>query len=61
MAIASQKVGVDALVPIDPVALSPRLYQRDAIHLNFDDAVRFTYALAVDLSKTVMDVANRLS
>ncbi|PYT29134.1 MAG: hypothetical protein DMG57_12625 [Acidobacteria bacterium] len=61
MAIASQKVGVNALVPIDPMALSPRFYQRDAIHLNFDGAVRFTSALAVDLSKTVMDVANRLS
>jgi hypothetical protein len=53
MAIASQKIGVKALVPIDPMALAPRFYQTDAIHLNSDGAVRFTSALAVHLSKTI--------
>jgi hypothetical protein len=52
MAIASQKVGVEALVPIDPMALSARFYQPDAVHLNPEGAGRFTSALAVELSKT---------
>ena len=60
MAIASQKIGVKALVPIDPMALSSRFYQTDAIHLNVDGAVCFTSALAGDLSKTIMDVTNPL-
>jgi hypothetical protein len=54
MASASQKVGVEALVPIDPMALSARFYQPDAVHLNSEGAVRFTSALAVDLPKTIV-------
>jgi hypothetical protein len=53
MAIASQKVGVEALVPIDPRALSAKFYQRDAIHLNSEGAVRFTSAVASDLPNIV--------
>jgi hypothetical protein len=54
MAMASEKVGVQALVPIDPRALSARFYQPDAIHLNSEGAVRFTSALASDLPKVVL-------
>jgi len=61
MAIASEKVGVKALVPIDPAALAPRFYQSDAIHLNPDGAVRFTSALADDLPKTIAAVTNHPS
>ncbi len=53
MAIASQKVGVEALVPIDPSALSAKFYQRDAIHLNSEGAARFTSAVANDLPNVV--------
>jgi hypothetical protein len=53
MAIASQKVGVEALIPIDPRALSARFYQSDAIHLNSEGAVRFTSAVASDLPNIV--------
>ncbi len=54
MAVASQKVGVEALVPVDPMALSARFYQSDAVHLNSDGAVRFTSALATDLPKKIV-------
>ncbi len=49
MAIASQKVGVQTFVPIDPGALSSRFYQPDALHLNSEGAALFTSALATDL------------
>src|SRR6266849_4678968 len=49
MAIASQKVGVDSLVPIDPATLSERFYQPDELHLNSEGAALFTSALATYL------------
>jgi lysophospholipase L1-like esterase len=54
MAIASVKVGVKALVPIEPRALSATYYQADGIHLNSEGAVRFTSALASDLPKIMV-------
>ena len=51
MALAAQKAGVDALVPIDPTVLPASFYQRDHVHLNPEGAVRFTSALADDLSR----------
>jgi hypothetical protein len=54
MAMASQKVGVKALVPIDPMVLSASFYQADAIHLNSKGAARFTSALANALPKVVV-------
>jgi hypothetical protein len=53
MAMASEQVGVKALVPIDPAALAPGSYKADAIHLNPNGAVRFTSALAVDLLEVI--------
>jgi len=49
MAIASQKAGVDSLVPIDPATLSERFYQPDELHLNSEGAALFTSALATYL------------
>ncbi len=49
MTIASQKAGVDALVPIDPTSLSAKYYQPDEIHLNSEGAALFTVALATFL------------
>ena len=49
MAIASRKVGVDSLVPIDPATLSERFYQPDELHLNSEGAALFTSALATYL------------
>ena len=49
MAIASEKVGVASLVPIDPATLSERSYHPDAIHLNSEGAALFTSALATYL------------
>jgi hypothetical protein len=46
MTIASQKAGVNALVPIDPTALSAEFYQPDELHLNSAGAALFTTALA---------------
>jgi len=51
MAIASQKAGVQTIVPIDPGALSARFYQPDALHLNSEGAALFTSALATDLTR----------
>jgi len=51
MAIASQKAGVQTIVPIDPGALSARFYQPDALHLNSEGAALFTSALATDLAR----------
>ena len=49
MAIASQKVGVNSLVPIDPATLSEKFYQPDELHLNSEGAALFTSALATYL------------
>ncbi|PYU82086.1 MAG: hypothetical protein DMG50_13215 [Acidobacteria bacterium] len=49
MAIASEKAGVDSLVPIDPATLSERFYQPDELHLNSEGAALFTSALATYL------------
>jgi hypothetical protein len=59
MAIASQKAGVEAIVPIEPTMLPARFYQPDYIHLNPQGAVRFTSALAAELPKTIVVVTNR--
>jgi len=53
MAIASQKVGVDSLVPIDPATLSERFYQTDELHLNSEGAALFTSALASYLPEEI--------
>src|SRR5712664_1831874 len=53
MTIASQKAGVDTLVPIDPTALSTKYYQPDEVHLNSEGAVLFTTALAEHLPQTI--------
>lgn len=54
MARASQKAGVDTLVPIDPERLSDQFYQSDEIHLNPAGAALFTAALVSDLRKEIM-------
>ncbi len=59
MAIASEKAGVEAMVPIDPTLLSAGFYQPDYIHLNSRGAGRFTSAFAVDLPKTIMAATHR--
>jgi len=46
MVIASEKIGVATLAPIDPAALPERFYQPDAIHLNSEGAALFTSSLA---------------
>jgi hypothetical protein len=61
MAMASEKVGVKALVPIDPTTLAPSFYQMDAIHLNPNGAVRFTSALAVDLLRALPAATNHVA
>jgi lysophospholipase L1-like esterase len=53
MTIASRSAGVDALVPIDPLALSAKYYQPDELHLNSSGAALFTAALANFLPQTV--------
>jgi len=55
MVFASQQVGVETIVPVDPTTLSARFYQPDATHLNTDGAAIFTSALATALlSKAVV-------
>jgi hypothetical protein len=54
MTIASQKAGVDTLVPIDPTALSAKYYLPDELHLNSEGAAIFTTALAEFLPQTVV-------
>jgi len=49
MALASQTIGVDTLVPVDPAALSLEFYQSDATHLNSEGRALFTSALATAL------------
>jgi lysophospholipase L1-like esterase len=46
MTVASQKAGVDTLVPIDPAVLSAKFYQPDELHLNSAGAAVFTTRLA---------------
>jgi lysophospholipase L1-like esterase len=53
LAIASQKAGVDSLVPIDPTTLSAKYYQPDELHLNSEGAQLFTSALATFLPQTL--------
>jgi hypothetical protein len=54
IAIASQKVGVDALVPIDPTVLPAKFYLPDELHLNSEGEALFTTALAEFLPQTVV-------
>jgi hypothetical protein len=54
MTIASKKVGVETLVPIDPTALSARFYQTDATHLNPEGAALFTSALVTGLPTKIL-------
>ena len=54
MTIASQKAGVDTLVPIDPTALPAKYYLSDEVHLNPEGAALFTAALAQFLPQTVV-------
>jgi hypothetical protein len=49
MAIASNKVGVETLIPLDPTAVPASFYQSDAIHLNSEGEALFTSALATVL------------
>jgi hypothetical protein len=51
--LASQKAGVETLVPIDPVTLPNRFYQSDELHLNSEGAALFTSALASSLPTTI--------
>jgi lysophospholipase L1-like esterase len=53
MTFASQKAGVEALVPIDPATLSTKYYQPDELHLNSEGAALFTSALATFLPPKV--------
>lgn len=54
MTTASQKAGVDTLVPINPSALSVKYYQPDELHLNSEGAALFTKALAEFLPQTII-------
>jgi len=51
--MASQKAGVDTLVPINPTALSAKYYESDELHLNPEGAALFTSALATFLPQTI--------
>ncbi len=53
VAIASKKVGVDTLVPVDPAALTAKFYKSDATHLNSEGEALVTSALATELPKEV--------
>jgi hypothetical protein len=54
MVIAAEKIGVQALLPIDPAELTAKFYAPDTVHLNPEGTVRFTSALADDLPKIVV-------
>jgi len=54
IAVASQKAGVDTLVPIDPTALSVKFYLSDELHLNSEGEALFTTALAEFLPRTIV-------
>ena len=58
MTMASQKAGVDTLVPINPSTLSAKYYQPDELHLNSDGAALFTTALAEFLPQTIVREPN---
>jgi hypothetical protein len=51
--IASERAGVDTLVPVNPTALSAKYYQADELHLNSEGAALFTTALAELLPQTI--------
>jgi hypothetical protein len=51
--LAAHGLGVEALVPLDPGALSAKYYQSDELHLNSEGAALFTSALATVLPRTV--------
>jgi lysophospholipase L1-like esterase len=53
MTMASQKAGVDTLVPIDPTDLPAKYYLSDELHLNSEGAALFTAALAQFLPQTI--------
>jgi len=53
MAVASNKVGLDTLVPLDPTAVPARFYQPDATHLNSEGQELFTSALATVLPEII--------
>jgi hypothetical protein len=61
MVTAAERVGVQALLPIDPVDLTAGFYEADTVHLNAQGAVRFTTALARELPKILVSqtVASR--
>ena len=54
MTLASQRQGVESLVPVDPAALSTRYYQSDELHLNSEGAEIFTVALATYLPRQLL-------
>lgn len=53
MTFASHKAGVEAMVPIDPAALSTKYYQIDEMRLNSEEAALFTTAFATFLPQRV--------
>jgi hypothetical protein len=61
LTMASERAGVEALVPINPANFPDRYYLSDDVHLNPDGAVVFTSALAVDLSRAISPLSGRPS
>jgi hypothetical protein len=51
MTLASQRAGVETLVPVDPAVLPLQYYLTDDIHLNSEGAAIFTSALATYLPR----------
>lgn len=62
MTLASQREGVESLVPVDPAVLPHQYYLADDIHLNPEGAAIFTSALATYLPRQLahesLDSAN---
>jgi hypothetical protein len=54
MTLASQREGVESLVPVDPAALSTHYYLPDDIHLTPEGAEIFTVALASYLPRQLL-------
>lgn len=54
MTVASQREGVESLVPVDPGVLSAHYYQPDEIHLTPEGAEIFTMALATYLPRHLL-------
>lgn len=54
MVIAADRIGVQALLPIDPAELTAKFYAPDTVHLNPEGTARFTSVLARDLPKIVV-------